>query len=127
MLMGATLACGGIPTPPPPTPVPPECLRELPTMAQIECPAQEHLRGVSVLWEHAEWPPPDESSTIGERGREVGKIHACESVEVLAYEWSSFTQEFWVLVDNHNGQRGWLGAEQVEFQPSCLIIPEKQI
>jgi hypothetical protein len=87
-------------------------------MARIECPDNESLRvGGIVLWEHAEWPPHDASSTIGERGVETGDVSYCESVEVLDYEWSSFRQEFWALVDNHDGQRGWLPAEYVEFEP----------
>ena len=69
------------------------------------------------MWEHAEWPPRDESSTIGERGAETGDVLHCESVKVLAYEWSSFQQEFWVLVDNQDEQHGWLAAKYVEFEP----------
>ena len=42
---------------------------------------------------------------------------SCEPIEVLEYEWSSYGQEFWVLVDNHNGQRGWLSTEFVRFEP----------
>jgi hypothetical protein len=117
LLVGATLACGKASAPPSSTPIPPEYLLKLPTMAQIECPAQEHMRGVSVLWEHTERPPHDESSTIGERGKEVGEIHDCESIEILDYEWSSFRQEFWVLVDNGDGQRGWLAVRYIEFEP----------
>lgn len=86
-------------------------------MAQIECPETESWRIGIILWEHAEWLPPDGSSTIGEQGAEIGEVQHCESVKVLDYEWSSFRQEFWVLVDNHNGQRGWLAAKFVEFEP----------
>lgn len=117
LLAGATLACLGTATPLPSTPVPPGHLRDLPVWARVECPDEDHLRGTANLWEHANWGPTDTSDTIGDRGAQVGNVQSCESVEVLDYEWSSFKEEFWVLVDNHSGQRGWLAIGYVEFEP----------
>ncbi len=117
MLVGVVLACGSTPTPPPPTPVPPAYLRNLPTWARIECPDQESWQVGRTLWEHAEQPPSEWGSTMGNRGIDLGVIQSCESVEVVSYKWSDFGEEFWVLVDNHNGQRGWLAAKYVEFEP----------
>ena len=69
------------------------------------------------MWEHAEEPPSEWGSMMGDAGVDIGAIQYCRAVEVLEYEWSSFGEEFWVLVDNHNGQRGWLSAEYIEFSP----------
>ena len=117
LLAGIGLACMSPPSPPHPTPIPPAPLHGLPTWAEVECPEQEFLRATIVLWEHTEWPPRDDSSTIGNPGARTGEVQSCEAVEVLDYEWSSFDKEFWVLVDNHQGQRGWLSADNIAFEP----------
>jgi hypothetical protein len=109
------LGCQIAPTPIPSTPTPPAFLLDLPSQASIECPQKWDLD--IVLWEHAARTPRDKSNSVPERGTQVGTLHSCETVEVLYYEWSDFKQEYWLLVDNHNGQRGWLAAEFVEFEP----------
>lgn len=114
-LVGIASACGWGSSLAPPTPTPPAFLANLPIWATTNCPVEEHLRASSYLFEHAERPPVDKSSSIGERGEHTGLVEACENVEVLAYEWSSFKQEFWVLIDTHDGRRGWLAADHIVF------------
>ena len=116
-LLTFTFACKATPTPAPPTPLPPAHLRDLPQWARLECPEEEAYRVGVYLWEHAAWPPREESSTMGEPGAQLGLIESCAAVEVLQFEWSAFDEAFWVLVDNHNGQRGWLAAKYIEFEP----------
>jgi hypothetical protein len=70
-----------------------------------------------VLWEHAELEPPEIGETVGERGEEVGSLRWCARVEILDYEWSEFDQQFWLLVDDKQGQRGWLAVEYIELSP----------
>ena len=96
--------------------MPPRILHELPRTARIKCP-KESWRTRVFVWEHAERPPYDESSSIWDRGAELGAVKHCEPVEVLDYEWSAFRDEFWLLVEDHHRNRGWLPAQFVVFGP----------
>ncbi len=117
LLIGVALACRRTPTPLSSTPTAPAHLLSLPVWARIECPERESWRTGVTLWEHAERPPSEWGSPMGDMGTDVGVVENCEAVEVLDYEWSFFGEEFWVLIDNHNGQRGWLAIHYVEFAP----------
>lgn len=120
LLLGLTvLSCQRIatPTPLPPTPETPTHLLNLPTTARIPCPEDEHLRNSSItLWQHTAHPPK-ESGSNSSKGNEVGQIHFCTNVTILAYEWSGFEREFWLMVEDQSGQRGWLSSEFIEFLP----------
>ena len=118
LLLGSLVGCQVLlPTPKPLAPEPgtPNHLLNLPAEARIKCPENEALRGSPVLWEHAERPPRDASSKIGERGNNLGPIDDCTPVSMLDYEWSGFRGEFWVLVEDASGRSGWLSVEFVEF------------
>jgi len=117
LLVGITPTCGLLPTLTPSSPVPPTHLLHLPAWARIQCPERESWRTGVTLWEHVERYPSEWGDTRGDRGTDLGVLENCESVEVVAYEWSFFGEEFWVMVDNHHGQRGWLAAKYVEFEP----------
>ena len=94
----------------------PSSLQNLPRNAEMRCENQpEYNQNPLSLWQYAARAPRDTSNSNPDRGNKTGSVLFCQEITVLDYEWSAFDEEFWLLIETNEGDKGWVSGKYVEL------------
>ena len=101
-------------TPNIPTPFP--ILDQLPQSAEMRCEDNPQYNNNPLsLWQHVAQIPQYTSSSNPDRGSKTGSVMFCTQITILGYEWSTFEETFWLLIETKEGAQGWVSANYVNL------------